>query len=365
MRKLATIRRISKLEPIAGADRIELAHVGGWKCVVKKGEFEEGDLCVYFEIDSLLPEKEWCEFMRERKFRVKTIKLRGQISQGLCLSLETVGVFAGWSEGDDLTERLGVSKWEPYVEQRARENQRQPVPYKWLLRVPFGRWLHMKLYPRAKGSWPEYMPKTDEERVQNIDVERYVSKDIYVTEKIDGQSCTFFYAKDEKTGLFSRGLFGVCSRNMWLKVPDSSNWWTYAKENNIEQKISLYCRGNGRSLAFQGELYGPGIQGNKYQVAARCWRVYNIFDIDEQRYLNLAEKQEILKALQFQHVPLLSIMLYDNPYLPITAEDWLEWADGNSLVGKGIREGVVVRQVKDDSVSFKAISNEFLLKHGE
>jgi RNA ligase (TIGR02306 family) len=185
-RKLASIRKVTDIQEIVGADAIEVAVVGGWKVVTKKGEYEPGDLCVYCEIDSFLPIKEEFEFLRKSSykkmgdqegFRLKTIKLRGQVSQGLILPMSVFGDF-GWTayEGLDVTERLGIVKYEP------------PIP--------------AELAGKVKGPFPSFLHKTDEERVQNISVEYsamcYRSEHkFYVTEKLDGSSATFYFRKGE------------------------------------------------------------------------------------------------------------------------------------------------------------------------
>ena len=146
-RALATVRKVGEVEPIDGADFIELAHIDGWQCVIKKGVLQQGDLCIYFEIDSILPEAEWSEFMRDRKFRVKTIKLRGCLSQGLALPLKDVGAENG-TLGEDYTKALSVKKHDPEAEKEARENANRKKVYPWWTRLPFGmkiyRWLHPK-----------------------------------------------------------------------------------------------------------------------------------------------------------------------------------------------------------------------------
>ena len=161
MRKLASIQKIKDIYPIEGADFLEVATVQGWQVVVKKGEFAIGDLCVYFEIDSILPEKPWSEFMRQRKFRVKTIKLRKQVSQGLALPMEILGKNnQGILLGTDVTDLLGVTKHDPAGDKERRahaETRRNPPPHSWMLKYSLGRRLHQRLYPRASGSWPEFM----------------------------------------------------------------------------------------------------------------------------------------------------------------------------------------------------------------
>jgi len=361
MRKLATIRTISSIEEIPNADFLELAKIDGWQCVVKKDEFKEGDKCVYFEIDSILPAKVWSEFMAPRRYKVKTIRLRKTLSQGLALPLETVGITQPLKVGTDLTEHLGVTKFD---DSKPITNKRKPVPHKWMMRFHITRAIHQRMYPGAKGSWPEYFPKTDEQRIQNmLGFSQQVSgRHLYLTEKLDGQSCTIFYHHLEKVGFFKRGLFGVCSRNVWLKNEGNDNWWNAAKSSRLKLALPLCCNANGMSLAIQGEIVGPGIQGNKYKLKEQELFVYNIYSIEQQRYCTFAEKKTICKMLNLTHVPVVGSLgkATDMP----RREDFLRLADAKSVLNiKVQREGIVVRDMEDDQFSFKAISNAFLLKY--
>jgi len=359
MRKLAAVREILAIDPIENADRLELATILGWKVVVKKGEFQVGDKVVYFEIDSILPEEDWSEFLRPRKFKVKTIKLRGQISQGLALKLEEVGIPTDTLVGTDVTDCLGVTK------QRERTSQNPVVndsyrKTKWFFKYPLLRKIYFYFNPPLDKGWPEFIPKTDETRVQNHPNILYVTrnKNLYETEKLDGQSYTAFFHRGKKTSFLARGLFGVCSRNIWLKTEADNNWWDVTRKFQIKEGLENYCRTHNVSLAIQGEIVGPRIQGNRYQLKDLDLFIFNIIDIDERRYLNYSEKKNILEALGLKPVPFLesSIPGGDVDY-------WLDRAEGPSSLNKNVeREGIVVRSILDDSFSFKAISNKFLLK---
>ena len=363
MRSLASIQRITALEPIKGADRIVVARVLGWDVVVQKGLYEVGDLVVYFEIDSILPDRPWCEFMRDRKFRVKTIKLRKQISQGLCVPIGECLPQATYNEGMDVTDMLGVTKHDPEGDKERAGNVsgRQPIPHAWMIRFGITRKLHQMIYPRKKGSWPEWFPKTDETRVQNIThlEDKTDGRDLYVTEKLDGQSCTVFYNRLEKVGLFKKGLFGVCSRNIWYKTDVSNNWWNVAKVEDLPVCLPEYCDMKGISLAIQGEICGPGIQGNKYGLEFHELFVYSVFNIEEGTYLDYTQKRYVCEALNLQQVPLVKTHVRTN-----SCDIWVEYAKGKSKLKPTVeREGIVVRDSNDDSFSFKAISNNFLLKN--
>jgi RNA ligase (TIGR02306 family) len=357
-RKLASIRKIKELLPIEGADAIEVAVVDGWKVVTKKGEFKPGDLCVYFEIDSFLPIEEDFEFLRKSSykkmgdlegFRLKTIKLKGQVSQGLCLPLSIlendsdmkIGIsqqpwgdqlqLGPWDdailieEGTDVTDYLHVLKYEP------------PIP--------------AELSGKVKGGFPSFLRKTDEERVQNLE-EQFLKLNyrsdhkFYVTEKLDGSSATFY---------FRNGQFGVCSRNLELLETPDNTFWKVARELQIEEKLGSL----GINICLQGELIGEGIQGNPYKIKGHTVKFFNAFDIDNHKKLVMREFVELIEKLEFDYVPFLALDFL----LPHTVDGMLQWAEGKSGLNPNTeREGVVIRSY-DMSISFKAISNKFLLKN--
>lgn len=336
-RKLATIRIIKDIRPIEGADAIELAIIDGWQVVVAKNvEHKVGDWVVYCEIDSFLPIREEFEFLRESSykkmgdqegFRLKTIKLRGQISQGLVLPISIFGDFS-WTayEGLDVTERLGIVKYEP------------PIP--------------AELAGKVKGSFPSFIPKTDEERVQNIAVEYSAlcfssQHQFYVTEKLDGSSATY-YIKD--------GEFGVCSRNLELLETEGNTFWKVARELDLENKMKSL----GRNISLQGELIGEGIQGNRYNLKGQTVKFFTAFDIDKYQRIPFMIMVAMLDKMGLECVPVLN----EKPafLLPDTVEEMLVYAQGKSVLNnKAEREGVVVRSM-DGTISFKAISNKFLLE---
>jgi len=349
-RALATVQKISKIEPIENADSIDVATILGWHCVVKKNEFNVGDLCVYCEVDSLLPEKPEFEFLRKncfidredmRGFRIRTIRLRGVVSQGICFPLEEmIGVpldgLPEFHEGDDLTEFLGVKKWEPKIS--------------------------LGMGGKIKGSFPGFIPKTDETRIQSIPdlLERHNGTYCYVTEKVDGSSCTVFL-KD--------GEIGVCSRNMWMQDTEENVFWATAKKLNVENKLREYSEKyfEGKTnIALQGELLGPGIQGNKYGLKENIILWFNFFAIDEYSYLSFDSFQSVIKEMGLETVPFIGKFVLNN-----TVDELVEMSKGESKLNQIHREGIVVRpcEEKEDRklgrVSFKVINPDFLLKFGE
>ena len=260
-------------------------------------------------------------------FRLKTIKLRGQVSQGLILPMSVFGDF-GWTayEGLDVTEMLGIQKYEP------------PVP--------------AQLAGKAKGNFPGFIQKTDEERVQNLTRDYQGWKlqsahQFYAAEKLDGSSATF-YLRD--------GQFGVCSRNLELVEVEDNTFWKVAREMKIEERL----RELGRNIAIQGELIGEGVQGNPYKIKGHTVRFFNVFDIDTFQKLGLRDLTDIIvDTFGFQTVPII-----EAPFtLPETVGDLLQIAEGKSVLNPQTeREGLVIRSL-DNTISFKAISNKFLLKN--
>lgn len=343
MRKLATVRKIKELRPIPDADAIELAIVDGWNVVVAKNVgHKEGDLVVYCEIDSFLPLEPEFEFLRKTSykkmgdvegFRLKTIKLRGQVSQGLLLPLKDAyaiyqrtrpSLNFEWFEGLEVTEMLGIVKYEP------------PIP--------------AQLAGKIKGMFPSFLKKTDEERVQNLAKEyeqwRLSSEhQFYATEKLDGSSATFY---------LNDGIFGVCSRNLDLLESDDNTFWKAARDLKIKEKLESL----NRNIAIQGELIGEGIQGNPYKIKGHSVRFFNVFDIDTQEYFGLPMFLSTMEhSLKLETVPILGIF-----QLPETIEELLKIAEEKSVLNPGFdREGLVIRSI-DRKISFKVISNKFLLK---
>jgi RNA ligase (TIGR02306 family) len=333
-RKLASIRIISDIQPIEGADMIELSIVDGWKVVVAKNVGHKvGDMVIYCEIDSFLPIKDEFEFLRKTSykkmsdgmegFRLKTIKMRGQVSQGLILPMSVVEYTnVQFEVGMDVTNLLGITKYEP------------PIP--------------AELSGKVKGLFPSFLRKTDEERVQNLTKEygqyKLLGRKFYVTEKLDGSSATFYY-KD--------GVFGVCSRNLELLETEGNTFWKVARELDLENKMKDF----GINISLQGELIGEGIQGNPYKIKGQTVKFFNLFDIDLQVYHSLSHLDRALGIMGLKMVPIVDEFFK----LPETIETLLKYADNKSILNpKFNREGIVIRS-NDRTISFKVISNKFLL----
>ena len=370
MRKLVTIQKIRDIQPIKGADRIEKLSILGWECVGKKGEFKIDDYCVYFEIDSMLPEIDIFEFMRPRKFRVKTAKFRKQISQGLAMPISILkdlgcsGVEL--KEGVDITALTGVIKHDPEAlkEKNNPAKIKNPI-VKYMMRFLIFRKIYNSFFPKFKEKFPDFIPKTDEERVQNLPdiAEKYNGCVFYCTEKLDGQSITIFY--NSKLNSWYRPwvdkAFGVCSRNIWLKTKTSCNWWDIVGQYDLKKKLKQYCKKKKINLALQCEIIGEGIQKNKYGIKGIDIYGFSIYDIDRQEYLSKDIKNQVFDALGIKNVPLYKTVvinkdLHDTRYFIDMSKKVSELRDIPC-------EGLVFRQFKDDSISFKAINPEFLLKY--
>ena len=327
-RKLASIRRIANIQPIEGADAIVVATVDGWKVVVKKDEFKVGDLAVYLEIDSWVPHdlapflskgQEPREYNGVKGERLRTVKLRGQVSQGLLLPIdaETPGC-----EGDDLTETLGIQKWEPEISPQ--------------------------LAGQVRGLFPtSLIPKTDQERIQNcfVDIESKGDVTYEVTMKLDGTSCTIFRWEGE---------LRVCSRNLELKVNEEN------KDNTLVAMALKLGDKVKDGIALQGEVMGPGIQGNREGFKEHRFFVFDIFDIHEHEYLPPYARRNYCTRTEINHVPVLG----EDWVAPESVDAGLALAEGPSITHK-VREGLVWKCNDDPSFSFKTISNQFLLKGGD
>lgn len=361
MRKLATIRVIKNIEPIPDADKIVKLTVDGWHVVASKTDgFKVGDLVVYIEIDSVMPEKPEYEFLRQRKFRVRTIKLRGQISQGLVLPLSILPQDKKWKEGDDVTDILSVTKYDPELEQenqvtknQGKKKSKNPI-IKWLCRFEwFRNWYTPK---KVSNEFPNWIKKTDEERIQNIpETFEHIKNNnisLSVTEKIDGTSATYFLKKTTK----KKNEFGVCSRNRRLVTEDDSYYWTVARDYKIKNVLEKLI-GDNEWIVLQGEITGQGIQGNKYPVGNgyRLW-AFNLIT-PEKRY-STEEMQPILSAEGIMTVPIVD----SNFKMLETIDDLVEYVQGNSQLVKREREGCVFRNI-ENNISFKCINPKFLLKN--
>lgn len=365
-RKLASIQRILKLEPIAGADMIEKATILGWELVIaKKDGLRVGDLCVYCEIDSILPDKPEFEFLRERKFRIKTIKLKGQVSQGICFPLSILPR-GSYKEGQDVTDLMGVKKYDPQAEAERKESDRLASINKNRMTKFLKRysWYRRLVFKPTKIPFPAFIRKTDEDRIQLFPsaCEDWKGVKFVATEKLDGQSGTYFLIPNPKKGLFrKKWLFGVCSRNFQLLKPDNSSYWTVAKELNLEKILQGHCEKIGCGVIVQGEIIGEKIQGNKYSKQGYELYVFNVFHHSKTGNIPLDQTSQIQFCEQYK-LNTVPVLAFDY-FLPDSIPEAVETAKGRSVFGIP-REGLVIRNY-NKGISFKIINPDFLLKYSE
>jgi RNA ligase (TIGR02306 family) len=336
---LATIQEVTDIQPIPGADSIEVASVMGWKCVVKKGEFKIGDKGVYIAIDTIVPEKPEFEFLRKVSFRVKTIRLRKQLSQGLLIPLTILpcGQYpVSIPTGTDVTEVLGIKKYE------------KPVP--------------AQLAGLVRGDFPSsYIHKTDEIMLQNIlpVLDEIRGQECYISVKLDGTSATFVNTQRD-----SEVDIHVCSRNLSLKETEENVYWKMLRQYHLDAVLAKVG-----AFAIQGEVVGEGIQKNRLGIKGQDLYVFNVFDIKNQKYLNYKDFIDFCATYGLKTVPIERVCTFD-----FTFEQLLEMAKGKYASGKN-REGIVIRpttemysKLIDDKygmrgrLSFKVLNNDYLEK---
>lgn len=360
-RKLASIRRVDELRPIEGADLIEIAVIGGWHVIVKKGEYKAGDLACYFEINSWIPnelapflsgDKEPKEYNGVKGERLRSKKMRGVISQGLLLQVKEddgwhyvegsssddyetyiVDIGESISDGMDITELLGIQKWE------------KP--------------LSAQLSGVAKGNFPTHIsPKTDAERIQNLTnrIQGWKDRDLKfeVTEKLDGTSFTYVRFKPNDDHYESH----VCSRNLSLEETEENLYWQIARKYDIINKVEAL----GLNISIQGEIIGQNVQSGQFKIPPEL-RVFNIYDIENHGYMDPIRRNEIVEQLGLLHAPVIHRELSINDFA--TVDEMIAFAEGKSVINGTEREGLVWKCTTDNTITFKSISNRWLLKNHE
>lgn len=386
-RMLAYIVVVDDIMPIKGADNIELARIGGWRVICSIGQFKPGDKAVFFEIDSKLPEAEWSEFLRPKKFRIKTMKLGkfGVFSQGLLMPMDILPDGKEYDVHEDVTSVLGVTYY--VVEDNARKAKTNPNEkynrmcarnpklakkpwFKWFMKRMWGRKLLFVFFGRKKDNpkkWPEWIKHTDEDRIENVmfmldDKEPYV-----VTEKIDGTSLTVFLDMTNR-----KPDFGVCSRNVrqmdieeenfHTNIAGTNVYWEAAIKYSMREALEDIAKRYGyKRVVIQGEVYGNSVQGNPLKIDDRRFAAFNLV-VDGVRLGSLVAK-DILAQYDIPFVPIID----DNYTLPDQDEfeEFKQSADGKSVINKKcLREGFVYRSM-DGQKSFKNVSRKFLISKGE
>ena len=401
-RELVYVVRIDEIKPIEGKDRVECAVVGGWTVMVRKGQFKPGDLGIYFEIDSKVPEKEPFMFLEGKHFKIKTQKYKTPSgyfwSQGLLMSAEDFGwklhndtIFMGDGlddyviEKDFLTEKLGVTYADADDNKRKAKSadkyklmaQRRPDIFKkkwaqWMMRRNWGKKVMFFFFGKKKdkkSQWPSWVKKTDEERVQNMPWILQDKSEWFATEKIDGTSTTF-----TMRGHGRKREFYTCSRNVVFDKPDKNCYYEtnvytemcekYNMENVLDCLMTFFENANQEDVEFvtiQGETYGEGIQKRDYGLKGHDFMAFNLivgFKDGEVKRFNPSVMTIILTDYGIPCVPIV------NEYfiLPDTVDELLAIATDKSAIDGGMREGLVFRS-SDGVRSFKAVSNEFLMKY--
>ena len=340
MRKLASIQAVKSIEPIDGADRIELAHVLGWQCVVNKEQFHEGDLAVYFEIDSFLPLREQFEFLRKscytksdllgEGFKLRTQTFRGKLSQGLLFPVSSFPEITSPQIGDDVTELLGVRKWA--IAERANADG------------------------TIIGTLPYTIPHTDEMRIQAMPelLQEFSGFDYYITTKLDGSS--------HSIGVDADG-FHVTGHNYEYK---NGSFYDLVQKRGYKEKLTTFMADSGtKSITIQGEFCGAGIQGNRLKLNTPEWFVFTI-NVDGKR-VGLEQMLSICDALGLAHVPIEETGS-DLPSKYHDVEGILKRAEGEYPNG-GRKEGIVIRPtipvyspLIGGDLSMKVVNNQYLLK---
>lgn len=404
-RELAYVVKIDKIEPITGSDNCEAAVVGGWRVMTRKGTFKEGDLAVYFEIDSKVPATEQFAFLEKKHYKVKTQKYtfggKGNfVSQGLLMSAKDFGgtVYQddsgiyyfhingkSYAEGDFLTKDLGVTYADADDNKRKAKSadkyklmaQRRPDVFKkkwvqWMMRRNWGKKVMFFFFGKKKdkkSQWPAWVKKTDEERVQNMAWILQDKSEWFATEKIDGTSTTF-----TMKGRGRKREFYICSRNVVFDKPDKkcfyeTNVYTemaekYNIENVLDALMTFFENTNQRDVEFvtiQGEAYGEGIQKRDYGLKGHDFMAFNLivgFKDGEVKRFNPSVMTTILTDYGIPCIPIVNAYFI----LPDTVDELLAIATDKSAIDGGMREGLVFRDANGER-SFKAVSNEFLLKY--
>lgn len=349
---LASVQKIINVTPIPDADAIETAHVLGWQVVIKKGEYKAGDLCTYIQIDTVVPETEQFDFLRERKYRVRTIKLRKQISQGLIVPLPK----GKWSEGDDVTEIIGVKKYEK-PDNNPERFEKPRIPKVW-----YKKWYYIfkynflyKVFPglkkKSRSSFPTHLVGiTDEERIQNMPqvLTQYSGKPFVVSYKLDGSSITIIHSK-----VLGKSKFRICSRR--FELHDKRNDWyrVFAATDFKYEVLKLVEHFGTNDIIVQGEAIGK-FNGNHHNLPTEQIRLFNIYV--KGKRLNQKEFFDVCLRMNIPHVP-----KYKETVLNHSLEEILKESEIKDHINPNVdAEGLVWRCI-EDHMSFKVINNKYLL----
>lgn len=397
-RELAYVVLVDGIEELPGYDRVESAIIGGWRCIVPKGQFKVGDPGIYFEIDSRVPsDNPAFAFLEKRNYKIKTQKMCKSISQGLLMHAEDFGwKINEWGDaivdekGDRhysvdetrfLTQKLGITyaddednkRKASSVDKYKKMAQRHPAVF----RKPFVRWLMKRQWGKdlmffffgkkkdKKNGWPEWVSKTDEERIENMPwILKDSTKEWIATEKIDGTSTTFTMKRGKRKGKYD---FYVCSRNVCFDSVDkpcyydTNVYWEMAEKYNMFDVLKRFLDGYPEVewVTIQGETYGEGVQKNTYDINGHDFKAFNLIDSVRGRWNSSQMKGLLEYQWEIPCVPILD----GNFILPETVEELREYVNSEpSTINGKIKEGIVFRSV-DGVQSFKCVSPEYLLKY--
>ena len=395
-RELAYVVLVDGIEELPGYDRVESARIGGWRCIVPKGQFKAGDPGIYFEIDSRVPsDNPAFAFMEKRNYKVKTQKMCKSISSGLLMHPSDFGWVAQvdgsvWIPGDGdhgrhnadnesrfLTQKLGVTyadaednqRKAPSTDKYKKMAQRHPKIFRkpwarWMMRRDWGKKLMFFFFGKVKdkkNGWPAWVQKTDEERIQNMP---WILKDEgrwIVTEKIDGSSTTFTMKRGRR-----KNEFYVCSRNVCFDSVDkpcyydTNIYWEMAQKYDMYNVLSklLDIFPEAKWVTIQGETYGAGVQKRDYSIDGHDFAAFNLITSTDGRFNSLKMKDVLTKL----GVPCVPIVYPEFLFYDMSVDEILKWAEGDSKLDGKTREGFVFRS-EDGTKSFKVVSNSFLLKY--
>lgn len=393
-RELAYVVAIDEIRPIEGYNRVEYARVGGWWVIVRKGQFQVGDLAIYIEVDSKVPEKEPFMFLDKRNFKVKTLKMCKVISQGLLMSPEDFGYFSNidktavidgdkdeeFKVGDFLTAELGITyadaadnkrkansadKYKLMAQRNGKLFSKQP--FRWLMRRTWGKKLLFIFFGKKKdkkNGWPSHIAsKTDVERVQNMIWILQDKKPFVATEKVDGSSMSVMAERSK----FNKINKYVCSRNVVFENPeqdcyyDTNIYFEAYEKYNLGEKIEHMLKDlNLPNIAIQMEVYGDGVQKRNYSMnnGERKIAVFHILSNNVK--MPMEKVVELCEKYDLPHVPII-----DNNYvLPDTIEELQTYVESASSAIDGLdKEGIVFYDKATGTQYFKFVSPNFLMKY--
>lgn len=366
MRKLASIQTITNIEPIEGKDRIVLATVLGWHVIIRKDEYKVGDKCIYIEIDSVVPKTNPdFAFLESKNYRIKTMKMGGVRSEGLCMPLSILhfdnAKLQTLTEGQDVTDILGIIHYEDAQEKSDYDTQTNSKGTNKHIYIKYAYMIKKLLFGNKKDtSFPSFIHKTDEVRIQeNPRILEDQNQDWVFTEKIDGTSATYAVTKTRNKFIpfMWKYTYYVCSRNRRFPVDDNSVYWKVYNTYRIKEALTeMIDSSDAKALVIQGEIIAPGIQKNKYQAGNPELYVFNIIYDNKRLGTNLMKER---LPERFNVVPIIK----KATKLPHTVDEMLNIAHGESMLAHITREGIVARSA-DGTKSFKAVDPEFLLKWG-